>query len=266
MKTTSILFSFFFLGLFLLMSNQDGAFPGNTGAPGEFTCGRAPCHNIPVNIGSSSIQIDINDGDSTYQAGLEHEITVSISNTSSEKHGFQILALDAQNNNVGNWIITEPENMKIIESFSPPTRFYVTHTAAGNQLTSWTMNWEAPPAEAGDITFYSSVLVANNNGTNMGDSLYNTSKIIQFEEMVSTTEVAETFQLHLYPNPASEFLFIENKNQEELTIRIYDSNGRIFMEDFIKDKTHSIDVKNWEKGVYHLLCLNKKKSYTFVHY
>ena len=260
MKTNSIISLIFLSCFFIFLSNKDGALPENTGAPNEFTCGRAPCHNIPENIGSSTIQIDIDNGDSTYRPDVEHSVTVSISNTSSDKHGFQILALDSNNDNVGSWILTEPENMKIIAGFSFPNRMYVTHTEAGNQLTSWTMNWKAPPSDVGDITFYTSVIAANNNGTNMGDSLYNISKSIAFEEMVATEEVGTASNFKLFPNPTHDFLFIENTSFSNEAIVIYHIDGKVFHEKELKLGLNQIDVSSWKKGTYFVHYLKNKKE------
>lgn len=207
MKQVILLISAFFIAL-VFLGNLDGALPENTNAPGDLTCGRAPCHNIPVNVGDSQISITFNNGDTTYLADSIYPVTVKIQNQMTLRNGFQILALNASNQNTGTWVLTAPDKMKIIPGISFPNRKYVTHRAAGNQQNEWTMNWKAPAATVSQVTFYASVLSANNNGQNTGDEVYSTI-LVATKSAVSATGGLTEDDFKVYPIPATSGVWIE---------------------------------------------------------
>lgn len=177
-------------GSILLLSNLDGAFPENTGAPGELTCGRAPCHNVPVNVGTAQMSIAFSGNDLKYVADSTYELTVTIANQQSLRNGFEILALNENNQNTGEWILLDPDKMKIIPGIGLPSRKYVTHQAAGNMQTEWKIAWKAPSADVGVVTFYASVNATNNNGMLTGDEVYTRSLAVDFSPLSGTQETA----------------------------------------------------------------------------
>lgn len=212
-------------GSLVLLANLGGALPENTNAPGELTCGRAPCHNIPFNAGDAQISIAFNFGDSTYLADSTYTVAVKIQNPMTARNGFQIVALKQNNQNAGTWQLTAPDTMKIISGISFPNRKYVTHKAAGNLQTEWTMRWKAPAAGAGKITFYASVLSANNNGMNTGDEVYTTKTEVNF---VQASALGEAWgdEFRVYPVPATDGIWVEAPAwAEDLRLSLFNSDG-----------------------------------------
>lgn len=166
----------------LFLGNLDGSLPQNTGAPGDLTCGRAPCHNVPNNVGDATISVEFSGNSGQYFADSTYQLMVKIENPQSSRNGFQILALDQSDQNVGTWQLLDANKMKIIPGIGFPNRKYVTHRAAGNEQTEWTVAWKAPSMDVGTVTFYASVNSTNDNGLNTGDEVYTTSLSVEYEE------------------------------------------------------------------------------------
>ncbi len=239
------------LVLFILtMSNSSGALPQNTGAPGDQTCGRSSCHNIPANAGSASIAIDVSGMNSTYTPGETKTLTLTLTNSSFSKHGFQILALDANNANAGTWILTAPGETKVVDGISDPSRKYVTHTSGGNLQNSWSLDWEAPANDQGDVTFYVSMIAANGNGTSSGDQLYVDSQTISFEDPINSTANPEGFDIKVFPNPVKNNLFISSSTESIESATIFNSKGKVIESLDIQNTQKTVDMNDYRSGMY----------------
>ena len=231
----------------LWLGNSTGALPENTGAPGDLTCGRAPCHNVQSNAGDASIEIDVDNGGTEYMPGGSHTLVISISNAQSPRNGFQVVALDENDDNIGTWVLTAPNEMKIIDGIGLP-RKYVTHQSAGNMQNSWTLDWEAPQEDAGNITFYASVLDANDNGNFMGDAVYTTSNTLS-AVVSGSIEAIDNVALSIYPNPAQDNIFIESKKLAQ-RISLYDIHGQLIQTILPTQQNTAIDLSAYTAGVY----------------
>ncbi|MEM9990369.1 MAG: choice-of-anchor V domain-containing protein [Bacteroidota bacterium] len=209
----------------LLLSNSTGSPVGSAGAPGEQTCGRSGCHGVDPNLGNAELLLDIENMPMTYEADQTYSLTVRLENTETIKNGFQIVALDAENNNAGLWTLTDTDATR--ERVNNATgRSYVTHTFNGNQQASWEMDWTAPTEDVGEVTFYISALDTNNNSSPSGDDLYTTSSSLSFE-MPNALSSVVTGGLEVYPNPASEVVVLNNLPQDVTAIRIYNLTGKV---------------------------------------
>ena len=252
MRYITLLFFGMSISIFFWLGNSTGALPENTGAPGDETCGRSVCHNIPANTGSGNIALVVNENDSTYIVGDSLSISITLENSGTTRNGFQILALNGDEENIGKWILTQPDEMKIINGIGLPSRRYVTHTVEGVDQSSWTLDWGAPTEDAGDITFYISVLASNNNGNNMGDTLYTSSKTLAFQEAVATNEPIIDHEniVTLFPNPVNDILQIQNHQSESIQIALFDMTGRQ-LEMLDMDRLEgTLDLSPYPKGLY----------------
>ena len=259
MRNTLLLFSFL-AATVLFMANQDGALPENTGAPGELTCGRAPCHNIPANIGTAQINIKVADSIFQYQADSTYLVRIQITNPLSAKNGFEILALNAAEQNVGQWILQEPLKTQIKSGIGLPQRKYVTHKAAGNQQTEWFVKWKAPAVGSSDVTLYASVLSANNNNLNTGDQLYTTSTKLSFST-VSTQSLDYKAQIRVYPNPATEhFRILNNSPMTIVEATLYAQDGRLVRIFSAPVEGSNFSVADLPRGVYILKLRGQDRS------
>jgi hypothetical protein len=235
------------IGGIALLSNSSGAISEHTGAPGEQSCGRSSCHNVMPNQGNATIAIEFSDADDRYRAGETYTMKAFITNAATPaRNGFQIVALDANNKNVGEWILTEPNRTKIESGFSLRDRRYITHTSAGNQQTSWSFNWKAPSDAVGQVTFYLALLDANNNGSSSGDRLYTTSKNILLDQVSSTQNLAHESDI-LVNNIADESLQLKYKGTVEYFL--FSVNGQLIQQGVAQQ---TISTQTLENGIYFL--------------
>ncbi|GAB4298035.1 MAG: hypothetical protein Kow0068_22050 [Marinilabiliales bacterium] len=62
-------------------------------------------------------------------------------------------------------------------------------------------------------------------------------------------------QIYIYPNPASDYIFIENDNAKPVSYRLCDINGQILFKRIFNNNKEIINIKNFNPGVY-ILQLN----------
>ncbi len=246
-KSTLLPLSVLILSAIIFLGNSSGALPEHTGAPSESTCGRSSCHNIQANQGGASIAIDFSGGAENYAPGETHTVQVSISQAqNANKNGFQIVALDSDNNNVGEWVLTDANATRLRTGTTLSDRNYVTHTSAGNSQASWSIDWKAPDQDAGTVTFYLAVLDANGNGSNSEDMLYTTSKQIA-SDVVSSVQTLDDSQISIYPNPAADFIFVRTGKYSPYSYQLFDLQGRsVLNQSFRSD----IPVGHLDNGTY----------------
>jgi len=243
-------FILLFLTYLLLLGNTSGSPVQSTGAPSEATCGRSGCHAVVENQGAAIIDLNFNEGNITYVPEEIYPMTVALSNLQdATKNGFQIVALDSLNNNIGSWELTNETTTQTRTGNSLADRSYVTHTRDGVGQTEWSFNWQAPSAAAGAITFYLSVNDSNNNGGRTGDEIYITNLTIT--EGASTTSVRElpASSVRLYPNPTKGQFFLDTGTLEVQQIELYNSFGQLLLSQL--DPTR-LNITAFPTGIYYV--------------
>ncbi|MDR4507907.1 MAG: carboxypeptidase regulatory-like domain-containing protein [Candidatus Brocadiaceae bacterium] len=144
---------------------------GRTGSPEDDfkTCKDIGCHNsFPLNSGDAVFTIS---PPNHYTRGEMLSIIVFFENSTSAKHGFQLSALDADNNHVGTF-------NSVDENTQTGNGDYISHTFTGSNQSGnarWTVEWTAPSIQVRDpVTFYAAGNEANGDGTHDGDFIYTT--------------------------------------------------------------------------------------------
>lgn len=66
--------------------------------------------------------------------------------------------------------------------------------------------------------------------------------------------------IEVYPNPANDFLNIENLDSKVLTVSVYNTTGQLMVE--LSGLTNRIDIKNLDTGLYHLLVTTEDGFYS----
>lgn len=154
------------LGGLLFLSNNNNPPNGFTGAPpsGQ-TC--ASCHSG----GGASGDITISGLPAAINPGQQYPlvITVTRTNATPQKAGFQMTALGSGNAFAGAFsgagggaVIQTTGGIGYVEH-SPGQNF------GGNNTVTFTVNWTAPASGSGNITFYAAANLANGNGSTSGD-------------------------------------------------------------------------------------------------
>ena len=239
---------------YLAQSYPSGAPAGFNGQEVENgvprTCGVSGCHDsYPLNSGTGNVSIQAPD---FVQPGQTVPITVTIVNTTTpapgsvNRQGFlaavrdhTVPLPDGQGDFLGTLTVTDATN----------TRFpignntnYVTHTTTGNQQTSWTFDWTAPPSPGGTTA---TVFVAGNaaNGGDLpaepgnnaaGDYIYTATRTIVVGGLSSGSGPdAEALDLATpHPNPTSgpSATTVTLRTSGTLAVEIVDGRGRTVRE------------------------------------
>ncbi len=171
------------------LATSTGAPAGRTGAPPGTNC--TACHAGTANSGPGSLRVEF-PGGSSYTPGSTYRVRVTLSDPNASRWGFQITArMGAENTALaGTFVLANTTTTRF--AGGAPAGEYVTHTAAGTAQgttgsNSWEVDWTAPAANSGTVTFFAAGNAANNAGGNSGDSIYTTS--LQITE-ASDTPVA----------------------------------------------------------------------------
>ncbi|MCF6149726.1 MAG: hypothetical protein E3K37_13815 [Candidatus Kuenenia sp.] len=172
------------VGVNVAYSYSSGPPDGRTGSPADNgdTCASTQCHDsFEVNSGSAVFSLSV---PSTYTPGEEVEIIVSFTNSTTSKHGFQLSALDANNEHVG--LFNNVDNKTQTGEGD-----YISHTLNGSDDSSWSVVWIAPSGAADDpVTIYAAGNEANGNETNKGDYIYTTTATMIAGAVASPTPTA----------------------------------------------------------------------------
>ena len=143
---------------------------GITGAPTENNC--TQCHTgNELNVSGGSLVLTIPE---TYTPNEVYTIVVNLSRTGQSRWGFEMTALDADGARAGSFAADDADNIQVSEANS---KQYVKHTSIGtaqgtNDAHSWELQWTAPDADIGPITFYAAGNASNGNFNPIDDYIY----------------------------------------------------------------------------------------------
>ncbi len=181
---TSIIASVIFMAM-MPEGSSSGAPASHTGAPGEQTCATIGCHDDnTINSGTASLAIDMS-GVTQYVANQTYPVKIEITDPNITRFGFELVALtNSDSSNIGTFHITDAQRTQPVQNqYQLFGRRYVTYTFDGTDAVTtgngeWTVNWTAPSANAGPVTFYAAAVSANDDMTDKGDHVYTSAKTI----------------------------------------------------------------------------------------
>lgn len=211
-------------------SNPSGAPAGASGSPSDGglstgTCMQSNCHNGSAVAQTGMITSDIpNTG---YVPGTTYTINASIVASGKVRFGFEVSPQDASGNKMGTIIVTNSTETKTLSAGK-----YITHKTAGNGGSgsrTWSFNWTAPAAGSGDVTFYGSLMAANNNGNEGGDNVFaSTLTVIENVTPTGVEEHQALSGLTLYPNPTNgNFKLAINNAKTAVETRVFTTDGKL---------------------------------------
>lgn len=256
-STVTRISAFFVLSLVAALSidmafgNASAPPAARTGAPGEGTCASS-CHTgTAVNGGAGSVSILFNGGINTYQAGLTYPVTVTVTDPSLAKYGFQITALTGGTGaSVGTFTLTNTTNTATQLGNVGGLRRYVGHKSANTNGT-WSFDWTAPTNITSPITFYAVGNATNGNFGQSGDKVYTSNLTIDF---VVGLEDASITDFSVWPVPAKDFLNVDMKSalSGDQELLLLDMQGRVIQRVSGPGATHRMDVQDLDAGIYFL--------------
>jgi uncharacterized protein (TIGR03437 family) len=153
-----------------------------TGAPLEGTC--TGCHYTyqPANSNPNG-SVRLSGLPAFYQPGLTYAVTVTVSLQSARRWGFEVTAVDRNGSSttVGNLALNNQiTTARQTGNIAPgQDRIYISHSPGGTSPGtmgphSWSFNWTAPQATAGDVTFYVAGNAADDGQTPEYDYIFTT--------------------------------------------------------------------------------------------
>lgn len=234
----------------IFISNSTGSPGGRTGSPGDgnLTCGVSNCHGAqtptPIEMISSTIPLNGYKPDSTYT------ITVSPAKTGITKFGFEMVAEDDNGTAVGSF----SSNTEVTAYLSNKHVTHKSTSTAANNTRTWNVQWKAPSAGTGSVTFYAASLASNANGNNFGDSvLIDNYTVNEDAAVVRITEQLPKAKMSCYPNPFKDKLHINYQPQHNCFIQFFDTNGKLVLETkFVPTP----DISSLAKGRYTIKLLD----------
>jgi uncharacterized protein (TIGR03437 family) len=172
----------------ILWASGSGPIPHSTGAPGENpeACAQATCHvGTPVNSAGGNVSLTFSTGN-TYTPGASVSITVRVTDPANNRFGFQLTARPASNIDTGqagsfasvsntSGMLILCENDVIRGASGCPLRFPIEFLEHSQPSTTgvWTLTWNAPATNVGNIVFYVAGNAVNGNGVeDRGDHVY----------------------------------------------------------------------------------------------
>lgn len=245
MKKIYYLFTILLIpAMIVLMAPSGGAPAGYTGSPLDGQdCSSCHSPGPAMNIDNLITTTIPTEG---YTPGETYTIVFSTGDLTAEKYGFQITSETAAAK-TGTWVITDAVRTALAGTTA------VTHTLAGTASTAspntWAMDWTAPEDGTGAVMFYGVLNKTNNNSSNSGDEIYTSMLTVQ-ESTIGIPELAEKAFGQVYPNPASDRIYISLPLNSDATI--YDNTGRKIVETSADSETMVFDVSSLNQGVYFL--------------
>ena len=146
-----------------------------TGAPNEANCATAGCHaGNELNATGGSLMLTIPE---TYMPNEVYTIIVDLARAGQSRWGFEMTALDADGAKAGTFELADEANTLLTETNG---KEYVKHNAPGTaagtaDANQWTVQWTAPNADIGPVTFYAAGNAADGTFGPDKDYIYTTS-------------------------------------------------------------------------------------------
>ena len=269
-RTLYVVFSILLAG-FLLASSSGGratvANEGNTGAPGDNApAGRvcATCHSgAGIQV---ALNIDVADLDgnavTSYVPGQAYRVKVAVNTVAGNPlaYGFQLVAEANETKQSTNSFQNPSNNAKLASLING--RQYAEHKNPSN-ANEFMVEWTAPAAGTGDVTFYSAGNGVNLNGSITGDGASQTSFTLTEEAGSSAFEPQQAPSFQIAPNPADDLILISVADgfNGAYRIRVVDLQGLVVRQEmrlaFGGALTEPIAIGDLPAGAYFLQILGE---------
>ena len=237
------------------VSRSSGASPGFAGdlmrGSSPQTCAVSGCHaTFELNSGSGAVTLDAPD---TVAPGETVRLTVTVDNQTApasggRRQGFELAVRDlASGDHVG--AFTSPGSVDAGTRFAgagASDTLYVTHNLAGNEQTTWTVEWTAPSDAPAAVRVYVAGNAANGNGSASGDYIYATTADIALSSVAVASPPPLAFDLGApSPNPVRDTgrLALVLDAPTRVAVRLVDGRGR---------EVRSLADRSWTPGTHTL--------------
>ncbi|MEL7252136.1 MAG: choice-of-anchor V domain-containing protein [Bacteroidota bacterium] len=242
--------------VFLGSSSGPGAVQGQdrTGGPlANGFCGN--CHAQGAFNPTISVQL-LQDGNevSGYMPGETYTMRVTIdADMEAQVYGFQAVALSGSGNDqAGSWTPITGTQVTPLGG-----RDYIEHSQRSDENV-WEVEWTAPEASQGEISFYAAGVAANNAQGSLGDgSDALDDPIVLADLSTSTRDLPElATSLRAFPNPVVDQLNLQLDLEvaSDANVRIYNASGQALVQRTINlgigTNLEQFDLSNFPSGMY----------------
>ena len=264
------------LGAFLFFGNSGGRATsqgqGNTGAPGDEMVGPnlrtcQTCHNAGNFQTSLDLSITDSGGNSvagSYNPGEIYNVKLTINATpmptGNGGFGFQIVSLDAAKGDNGPSINSWAENAGNVQVAvaSANGRQYAEHDgiSASNEFE---MQWTAPSAGSGNVTFYFCGNTVNGDGDETTGDNAVCGDLELTEGTASTNNLEKKVLVNIFPNPVDDVIHLKINSQTKGVYKIilYDQAGKKVLSRKLEipsgEQLTFIKVADLPSGIYNLI-------------
>ncbi|MFT4753719.1 MAG: hypothetical protein ACI85Q_001267 [Salibacteraceae bacterium] len=231
-----------------------------TGSPvSDVAC--TQCHTAGANFSASAlIQISNLAGATVtqYIPGETYSLKINMQSPGSTTHGFQVTGMLSDNSSAGSCSAVTSNTQ--ISPLNGRWYFEPTTSVSGGE---YEMNWTAPVAGSGSVTFYGSALAANGNGTTVGDQYVNIPNIILVEGVAtSVLDVTADLEIKIFPNPAVDALQI-NSSFAIHRVEVLDMSGRKVLTKLVSGSQVQLNVSALVKGNYMVSVYGNQDEVTY---
>ena len=228
-----------------------------TGSPadGGTTC--RDCHgDFALNAAGGSVTITTSPLiPAGYTPGAIYTISVTVAKTGQTEFGFDLEALKTGNTNGG---ILAVLNTSTQIMGTPVTNMVHNGVGIGTGTKTFTFKWTAPAAGTGTVTFYASGNACDGDGSTGGDYVYTSSLVVIEDLTIGIANYSYNSNISVYPNPASNNIYIKNASNENLNLIMFDLTGRetLSLENF-SDQNNTVSLSDISNGTYILKVYNE---------
>jgi len=210
--------------------NANGSQAARTGAPGEQNC--TSCHLGSTQAGTTENVFTVLDANnnpvSTYILGETYTVNLALASNPSKK-GFQSTVLSGTNTMAGDFTAGTTTQINT-STVSGGQRKYANHKSTSNSSSTplWSWTWTAPATNVGNVTFYVSSNVANNNGQNSEDQIYLSQHVISAPSTagIEENEFKSFFKASYNSDKNGVQLNFNSLKADRIHINIVDLSGK----------------------------------------
>lgn len=252
MKRKILLFTAISGIAYLSLSSYSAGPSSSAGHVAITGCGSSTtCHGAKNT--ATVVAIVVKDGATTitnnkYIAGKKYTITITGSNTTKTKFGYQFSATKGAAS-VGT-ISNVPSGSKTATASGISVAEQSGPITAASGL-SVSFDWTAPPAGSGTVTLSASVNAVDGTGSTNNDAFNNTQVTLN-ENTTGIPYASVENSFRLYPNPATDVLNLQLNVPGNTSVLIYNNNGQKIKDVVITEQQTAIQIAELPQGLYYL--------------
>lgn len=220
--------------------------------PGGGGCGSQNCHNNNPNSGPGKIEAAFSGSNNEYVPGQTYSVTITLTDNTKQRFGFQAGAADPSNNQAGTFTITNPDNTS---TQSGGGKSFIGHKAAGGN-NSWVFQWTAPATDVGPIKLYYAGNAANGNSNTGGDNIYADILALNPAQSVGIASVSNNNDIKILSQDFGTLTIDAGSAAESRQIALLSINGQLLYQNQIAagDYVVRIPCQDLSTGIYIIQC------------